>query len=81
MQDRGLDGVLLRTLQDQLIEQSDIDMSKLRIDSTTMRSSNHRLTRLGIRVEATSKFPHELKRRDAELFETIDSEIVSKYVE
>ena len=52
----GLDAVLFRTLTDKLISAVGVDASKQRLDSTAVRSAIRGLTRLGILVEATSKF-------------------------
>ncbi len=77
----GLDEVLFRTLTDRLIEQVGVDTSKQRLDSTTVRSAIRGLTRLGILVEAASKFLRELRRKLPEQYATVDAEILRKYVE
>jgi len=51
-----LDEVLFRTLTDRLIEKIGVDTTKQRLDSTAVKSAIRGLTRLGILVEATSKF-------------------------
>jgi hypothetical protein len=56
----GLDEVLVRTLTDKLIQEVGVDTTKQRLDSTADRSAIRGLTRLGILVEAASKFLHEL---------------------
>jgi hypothetical protein len=58
----GLDALLFSTLTDKLIAAVGVDTSKQRLDSTAVRSAIRGLTRLGILVEATSKFLRELKR-------------------
>ena len=77
----GLDEVVFRTLTDQLIEKVGVDTSKQRLDSTTVKSAIRGLTRLGILVEATSKFLRELKRKLPEKYTVVDTEILRKYVE
>ena len=77
----GLDEILFRTLTDKLIEQVGVDTSKQRLDSTTVRSAIRGLTRLGILVEAASKFLRELKRKNPEQYADVDPEILRKYVE
>ena len=77
----GLDEILFRTLTDKLIQQVGVDTSKQRLDSTTVRSAIRGLTRLGILVEAASKFLRELKRTFSEQYADVDPEIVRKYVE
>lgn len=56
-------------------------MAKQRLDSTTVKSAIRGLTRLGILVEAVSKFLRELKRKYPERYAEVDGEIVRKYVE
>lgn len=77
----GLDKVLFRTLTDRLIEEIGVDTGKQRLDSTAVQSAIRGLTRLGILVEATSKFLRELKRKHPERYTEVDAEIIRKYVE
>ncbi len=77
----GLDEVLFRTLTDRLIQEVGVDTTKQRLDSTAVRSAIRGLTRLGILVEATSKFLRELKRKLPELYAAVDAEVLRKYVE
>ncbi len=77
----GLDEVLFRTLTDQMIAKIGVDTTRQRLDSTTVQSAIRGLTRLGILVEATSKFLRELKRKSPADFAEVDSEILRKYVE
>lgn len=77
----GLDEVLFRTLTDQLIEKVGVDTTKQRLDSTTVKSAIRGLTRLGILVEAASKFLRELKRKHTDLYAEVDAEVLRKYVE
>ena len=77
----GLDEVLFRTLTDQLISTIGVDTTKQRLDSTAVRSAIRSLTRLGILVEAMSKFLRELKRELPEQYAAVDKEILRKYVE
>ena len=76
----GLEEVLFRTLTDRLIQAVGVDTTKQRLDSTTVKSAIRGLTRLGILVEATSKFLRELKRRQPERYAEVDADIVGKYV-
>jgi len=78
--DLGLEGVLFRTLTDQLIAAVGLDTSKQRLDSTAVRSAIRSLTRLGILVEATSKFLRELKRVMPDRFADVDPLLIEKYV-
>jgi len=77
----GLEEVLFRTLTDQLIEKIGVDTTKQRLDSTTVKSAIRGLTRLGILVEAASKFLRELKRKHTDLYAQVDAEVLRKYVE
>ena len=77
----GLDEVLFRTLTDKLIEKVAVDTRRQRLDSTTVKSAIRGLIRLGILVEATSKFLRELKRKNRSLYDNVDAEILRKYVE
>jgi hypothetical protein len=77
----GLDEVLFRTLTDKLIQEVGVDTTKQRLDSTAVRSAIRGLTRLGILVEATSKFLRELKRTFPELYARVHTEVLRKYVE
>ena len=79
--DLGLEGVLFRTLSDQMIAAVGADTSKQRLDSTAIRSAIRGLTRLGILVEATSKFLRELKRVLPERYQAVDGTVLRKYVE
>ena len=77
----GLDEVLFRTLTDRLIEKVGVDTHRQRLDSTTVKSAIRGLTRLGILVEATSKFLRELKRKHRLQYDNVDADILRKYVE
>jgi hypothetical protein len=76
-----LDAVLFQTLTDRLIQAVGVETTKQRLDSTTVKSAIRGLTRLGILVEAVSKFLRELKRKEPERYVEVDGEIVRKYVE
>lgn len=77
----GLDEVLFRTLTDRLIKEIGVDTSKQRLDSTAVKSAIRGLTRLGILVEAASKFLRALRRKQPERYTEVDAEIVRKYVD
>jgi hypothetical protein len=79
--ERGLDQVLFRSLTDRLIKAIGVDTTKQRLDSTAIRSAMRGLTRLGIIVEAISKFLRELRRRHPDLHGVVDAELVRKYVD
>lgn len=77
----GLDEVLFRTLTDRLIQEVGVETTKQRLDSTSVKSAIRGLTRLGILVEAVSKFLRELNRKHPERYAEVDAEIARKYVE
>lgn len=70
-----------RGLTDQLLAKIGVDTSRQRLDSTTVQSAIRGLTRLGILVEAASKFLRELKRKCPTEYSDVDSEMLRKYVE
>ena len=71
----GLEEVLFRTLTDRLIQAVGVDTTKQRLDSTTVKSAIRGLTRLGILVEATSKFLRELQRKQPDRYAEVDAEV------
>jgi Transposase domain (DUF772) len=77
----GLDEVLFRTLTDRLIQEVGVETTKQRLDSTSVKSAIRGLTRLGILVEATSKFLRELRRKHPARYAEVDAEVLRKYVE
>jgi hypothetical protein len=77
----GLEEVLFRTLTDRLIQAVGVDTTKQRLDSTTVKSAIRGLTRLGILVEASSKFLRELRRKHPDRYAEVDAEVLRKYVE
>src|SRR5512135_1766753 len=79
--ERGLDQVLFRSLTDRLIKAIGVDMAKQRLDSTAIRSAMRGLTRLGIIVEAMSKFLRELRRHHPDLHSSVEPETLRKYVD
>lgn len=79
--DSGLDQVLFQVLTDKLIQEIDVDTGSQRLDSTAVRSAIRGLTRLGILVEAVSKFLREVKRKHPQQFQSIDRDTICKYVE
>ncbi len=77
----GLEQALFRTLTDRLINPVGVNTDCQRLDSTAIRSAIRGLTRLGIFVEATSKFLRELKRTFGELHDQVDPELNRRYVD
>jgi Transposase DDE domain/Transposase domain (DUF772) len=77
----GFEQTLFRTLTDRLINVVGVDTDCQRLDSTAIRSAIRGLTRLGIFVEATSKFLRELKRTFGDLHDQVNPEVVRRYVD
>jgi hypothetical protein len=78
--DRGLDSVIFKDLTDELLQKFNVDTSRQRLDSTSIRSAMRTLTRLGILVETMSKFLRELCRKFPSIYSAIESQIVDRYV-
>lgn len=79
--EEDLDEVLFRTLTDRLVDAVGVDTRKQRLDSTGISSFMRSLTRLGILVEATSKFLRELRRIYPDLCEQVEPNLWRKYVD
>jgi hypothetical protein len=77
----GLEEVRFRTLTDRLIREVGVVTTKPRLDSTAVKSAIRGLARLGILVEAASKFLREFKRKQPDRYAEVDAEIARKYVE
>ena len=79
--EEGLDSVLLENLTDALIKEFNIDTSKQRLDSTHIRSNMRNLGRISIFAVTIKKFLKTLKRKYAELSDTlIDPEFSARYI-
>lgn len=76
-----LEQTLFRTLTDRLIDAIGVNTDRQRLDSTAVRSAIRGLTRLGIFVEATSKFLRELKRIFCEFHDQVDPDLIRRYVD
>ena len=57
-----------------------VDTSKQRLDSVHIRSNMRRLGRIGIFSQSIHTFLINLKRRHPEIFETIEKELVDRYL-
>jgi len=57
-----------------------VDTSKQRLDSVHIRSNMRRLGRIGIFSQSIHRFLINLKRRHPEIFETIEKELVDRYL-
>ena len=77
---KGLDVELFNRTTELLAKAFRVDASKQRIDSVHIRSNMRRLGRLGIFSRSIHVFLVNLKRQRPEIFETIDKELVDRYL-
>ena len=77
---KGLDVELFNRTTELLAKAFRVDASKQRIDSVHIRSNMKRLGRLGIFSRGIHVFLVNLKRQRPEIFETIDKELVERYL-
>ncbi|MHB9099310.1 MAG: transposase [Syntrophales bacterium] len=77
---KGLDIELFNRTTELLAKAFRVDASRQRIDSVHIRSNMKRLGRLGIFSRGIHVFLVNLKRQRPEIFETIDKELVDRYL-
>jgi len=77
---KGLDVELFNRTTELLAKAFRVDTSKQRIDSVHIRSNMKRLGRIGIFSRSVHVFLVNLKRQRPEIFETIDKELVDRYL-
>jgi len=77
---KGLDVELFNRTTALLAKAFRVDASRQRIDSVHIRSNMKRLGRLGIFSRSIHVFLVNLKRQRPEIFETIDKELVDRYL-
>ena len=78
--DNKLDNILFNQTTDKLARVFQVDTSKQRIDSVHIKSNMRRLGRIGIFVKSIHKFMVNLRRKHKEKFETIEKDMVEKYI-
>ncbi|HUU29202.1 MAG TPA: transposase [archaeon] len=78
--DNDLDKVVFNKIIDKLAQVFSVDTTKQRIDSVHIKSNMRHLGRIGIFVQGIHKFLVNLKRQQPELFETLEKDIVDKYL-
>ena len=78
--DNKLDNILFNQTTDKLARVFQVDTSKQRIDSVHIKSNMRRLGRIGIFVKSIHKFMVNLRRNHKEKFETIEKDLVEKYL-
>lgn len=74
------DQIVFEAVRDKLAAVFSVNTDWQRIDSTHIRSNMRRLGRVGIFSQTIHKFLVNLKRHHKELMETIDREIVERYL-
>jgi hypothetical protein len=77
---KGLDVELFNRTTELLAKAFRVDTSGQRIDSVHIRSNMRRLGRIGIFSRSIHVFLVNLKRRHLEIFETIEKELVERYL-
>jgi len=71
---------LFDSVTNKLVKVFDIDTSKQRIDSVHICSNMRHLGRIGLFVATIKKFLRNLKRHHKGLFDTLDRELVDRYM-
>ena len=75
-----LDVELFNQTTETLAKAFHVDTTKQRLDSVHIRSNMRRLGRIGIFSQSIHTFLINLKRRHSETFETIEKELVDRYL-
>jgi len=75
-----LDKVLFENVTNKLADVFDVDTDKQRIDSVHIKSNMRRLGRINIFAKTIHAFLINLKRNHRELFDTIDKDLVDRYL-
>ena len=75
-----LDIELFNQTTETLAKAFKVDTTKQRLDSVHIRSNMRRLGRIGIFSQSIHTFLINLKRRHSEIFETIEKELVDRYL-
>ncbi|MBS3759123.1 MAG: transposase [Desulfobacterales bacterium] len=78
--DNEMDHFLFESITKKLSEVFKVDTDQQRIDSVHIKSNMRRLGRIGIFVKAIHKFLKNLKRHHPDLFQSVDAELVEKYL-
>ena len=75
-----LDVELFNKTTETLAKAFHVDTTKQRLDSVHIRSNMRRLGRIGIFSQSIHSFLINLKRRHSEIFQTIEKELVDRYL-
>jgi len=76
----SLEVEIFDSIRDKLAEIFDVDTSKQRIDSVHIKSNMRKLGRIRLIANTIKKFLSNLKRQHIELFGTLDSTLIEKYL-
>jgi len=76
----SLDDFLFECVTKKLADTFKVNTDKQRIDSVHIKSNMRRLGRIGIFVSGINKFLKNLKRQNKDLFETICTDLIEKYL-
>jgi hypothetical protein len=78
--ENGLEATLFNTGTEKLAEVFNVDPNKQRIDSVHIQSNMRKLGRITIFSNSIHKFVKNLKRQHSSLFETVEDELVERYL-
>lgn len=78
--ENGLEQVLFEKVLDILAKEFGVDTSKQRLDSVHIKSNMRHLGRIGIFAKSIHKFLVNLKRHHKDLFATLSSSLVERYL-
>lgn len=78
--DNALDDFVFECVTKKLADAFKVDLNNQRIDSVHIKSNMRRLGRIGIFVSGINKFIKNLKRQNKDLFESIHTELIKKYL-
>jgi len=78
--DNALDTILFERTTDKLAKVFKVNTDNQRIDSAHIKSNMRRLGRIGIFTSSINKFLVNLKRSHKEQFDTVDKDIIDRYL-
>ena len=78
--DNALDAILFERTTDKLAKVFKVNTDNQRIDSVHIKSNMRRLGRIGIFTSSINKFLVNLKRSHKEQFNTVDKDIIDRYL-
>ena len=78
--DNEMDHFLFESITQKLAEVFKVNTDRQRIDSVHIKSNMRRLGRIGIFAKAIHKFLKNLKRHHPDLFQSVNTELVERYL-